>query len=83
MSDYTIVIEDAGRNLSAYVLDFDGCNAWGKTIKEVTKNLREAIESHIELMVEAGETIPEPLDLVGTERFAVRSSVSLRMPAND
>jgi predicted RNase H-like HicB family nuclease len=71
MREYTIVIEDAGSNLSAYVLDFDGCTTTGKTVEEIMVNMREAIESHIELMVEAGESIPEPLDLVGTPKIAV------------
>ena len=71
MREYTIVIEDAGSNLSAYVLNFDGCTTTGKTVEEIMVNMREAIESHIELMVEAGESIPEPLDLVGTPKIAV------------
>ena len=71
MREYTIVIEDAGPNLSAYVLDFDGCTTTGSTVEEVVKNMREAIESHLELMIEAGEAIPEPLDLVGTAKITV------------
>jgi len=71
MREYTIVIEDAGSNLSAYVLDFDGCTTTGKTVEEIMVNMREAIESHIELIVEAGESIPEPLHLVGKPKIAV------------
>ncbi len=71
MREYTIVIEDAGPNLSAYVLDFDGCTTTGRTVEEVVKNMREAIEAHLELMVASGEAIPEPLDLVGTTKIAV------------
>ena len=71
MREYTIVIEDAGPNLSAYVLDFDGCTTTGRTVEEVVKNMREAIESHLELMIEAGEAVPEPLDVVGTAKIAV------------
>ena len=71
MREYTIIIEDAGPNLSAYVLDFDGCTTTGKTVDEVVENMREAIACHIELMVESGEAIPEPLDLVGTTKIAV------------
>jgi len=71
MREYTIVIEDAGPNLSAYVLDFDGCMTTGTTVGEIVANMREAIESHIELMIESGEAIPEPLDLIGTAKIAV------------
>lgn len=71
MREYTIIIEDAGTNLSAYVLDFDGCTTTGNTVNEVVENMREAIASHIELMVESGEAVPEPLDFVGTTKIAV------------
>jgi predicted RNase H-like HicB family nuclease len=71
MREYTIVIEDAGSNYSAYVLDFDGCVSTGETVEEVIENMREAIEAHLELMVESGEEIPEPLGFVGTAKVAV------------
>ena len=57
MREYTIVIEDAGPNYSAYVLDFDGCTTTGATVEEVVTNTREAIVFHLELMREAGEEI--------------------------
>lgn len=71
--EYTIIIEDAGSNYSAYVLDFDGCTSTGGTVDEVTQNMREAIESHLELMAESGESIPELLDVVGTATIRIAS----------
>ncbi len=71
MREYSIVIEEAGSNLSAYVLDFDGCVRTGRTVEETMENMREAIEGHLQLIVEAGEEIPEPLSLVGTAKIAV------------
>ena len=71
MREYTIVIENAGPNYSAYVLDFDGCTTTGATIEEVVANMRDAIESHLELMLEAGEAIPEPIEFIGTAKVAV------------
>ncbi len=73
MREYTIVIEDAGSNYSAYVLDFDGCASTGRTVDEVTQNMREAIESHLELLAESGDPIPEPLDVVGTATIRIAS----------
>ena len=35
MTEYTIVIEDAGSNFSAYVVGLDGCVATGQTVEEV------------------------------------------------
>ena len=71
MSDYTVVIENGGQNFGAYVLDFDGCVSVGDTVEEVTQNIREAIQMHIELMVESGEEIPQPMEFVTTVRVPV------------
>jgi len=71
MKEYTIVIEDAGPNLSAYVLDFDGCTTTGKNVEEIKTNMREAIATHLELMIQGGEEMPEPIALEGTAKIAV------------
>ncbi len=60
MRRYAIVVEDAGSNLAAYVPDLPGCMATGESVEEVTRLIREAIEMHLEGMVEDGTPIPEP-----------------------
>jgi len=57
---YAIVIEKADSNYSAYVPDLPGCVATGATTEEAEKEIREAIEFHIEGMKEDGEAIPTP-----------------------
>lgn len=57
---YAIVIEKTENNYGAYVLDLPGCIATGATIAEVEKNIREAIEMHLDGMREDGEPIPPP-----------------------
>jgi predicted RNase H-like HicB family nuclease len=57
---YAIVIENAGTNYSAYVLDLPGCVATGATVAEAEQAIREAIELHIEGMREDGVPIPQP-----------------------
>jgi len=57
---YAIVIEKADSNYSAYVPDLPGCVATGVTTEEVEKEIREAIEFHIEGMKNDGETVPNP-----------------------
>ena len=57
---YAIVIEKADSNYSAYVPDLPGCVATGVTPEEAEKEIREAIEFHIEGMKEDGEAIPNP-----------------------
>jgi len=45
---YAIVIENAGRNYSAYVPDLPGCIATGSNVEETERAIREAIEIHLE-----------------------------------
>jgi predicted RNase H-like HicB family nuclease len=45
---YAIVIEAAQDNYSAYVPDLPGCVATGDTIDEAERQIREAIEFHLE-----------------------------------
>ena len=57
---YAVVIEKAQSNYSAYVPDLPGCVATGATTEEVEKEIREAIEFHIEGMRQDGEIVPQP-----------------------
>ena len=57
---YAIVIEKAKSNYGAYVPDLPGCVAVGKTIQEVERLIREAIDFHLEGLREDGVTIPKP-----------------------
>jgi predicted RNase H-like HicB family nuclease len=57
---YAVVIEKAPGNYSAYVPDLPGCVATGATPEEAQREIREAIEFHLEGMRDAGEPIPEP-----------------------
>lgn len=61
---YAIVIENAGANYSAYVPDLPGCIATGATIEECEKQIREAMEFHLEGLREDGLAVPEPASLV-------------------
>ena len=62
---YAVVIERAERNYSAYVPDLPGCVATGKTIAEVRREIREAIQFHLDGLREEGLSIPEPTSRVG------------------
>ena len=57
---YTVVIEKCPRNFSAYVPDLPGCIATGATRKEVVREIRQAIEFHIEDLREQGDRVPAP-----------------------
>ena len=56
---YAVVYEKTPNNYSAYVPDLPGCVATGATREEVERNIREAIELHLEGMRREGEAIPE------------------------
>jgi predicted RNase H-like HicB family nuclease len=60
MRRYAVVIEKAPGNYSAYVPDLPGCVATGATIEETEREIREAIEFHLEGLRDAGAQIPEP-----------------------
>jgi len=70
MTEFTIVIEDAGSNFAAYAPDVPGCIATGATVEEVTTTLREAIGEHLEFLREMGEEIPVPHSRVGVIQIA-------------
>jgi predicted RNase H-like HicB family nuclease len=60
MTTYTIIIEDAGSNLAAYVPDLPGCIGVADSVEEITELMREAIEFHIEGLRMSGEEVPQP-----------------------
>ena len=62
---YAIVIENAGPNYSAYAPDLPGCAATGATVEDVQREIREAIEFHLEGLREDGLPIPPPSSAVG------------------
>ena len=45
---------------SSYVPDLLGCVATANTREELLEEIREAIEFHIESMLQDGESIPDP-----------------------
>ena len=62
---YPIAIE-LGDDTHAYgvtVPDIAGCFSAGDTMEEALKNVREAIELHLEGLVEDGQEIPLPTDM--------------------
>jgi predicted RNase H-like HicB family nuclease len=70
---YTMIIEKGKNNYSAYLPDMPGCVTTGKTIEEIKERMREAIEMHIEGLLEDGLPIPEPnsqIEYIEVEKIA-------------
>lgn len=69
MYRFLIVIEKANGNYSAYCPDLPGCVATGKTREETERNMHEAVEMHVQGMIEDKMPIPESVTLA--EHIAV------------
>ncbi|QMS87814.1 type II toxin-antitoxin system HicB family antitoxin [Nostoc edaphicum CCNP1411] len=72
---YVVVIEKAEGNYSAYIPDLPGCVAVGETLEEVKQMIAEAIEFHIEGMLEDGLPIPEPTSIAHEVEVANYSKI--------
>ncbi len=55
-----VVVEQGAEGFGAYVPDLPGCVAAGESKDEVLALIREAVEVHVEAMLEDGEELPEP-----------------------
>jgi len=59
MYRFLVVIEKANNNYSAYSPDLSGCVATGTTREEIERNMHEAIELHVQGLIEDDLSIPE------------------------
>jgi len=60
MRRYLILIEPTATGFSAYSPDLPGCAATGETRDDVERNMRDAVELHVEGLRELGEPVPAP-----------------------
>ncbi len=63
MYRFLIIIEKANGNYSAYCPDLPGCVATGKTREETERNMYEAVQMHLQGMIEDKMAIPENIAL--------------------
>ena len=75
---YAVVIEKAANNYSAYIPDVPGCIATGPTIAETKRLLTEAIELHLESMVEDGQSIPAAETVTGQVEVHVPRATTVK-----
>ena len=69
MYRFLIIIEKTKNNYSAYCPDLPGCVATGKTREETELNMHEALEMHIQGMIE--DKMPIPASVTLAEYIAV------------
>jgi len=72
---FRVVIEPDEDVFHAYCPVLKGCHTWGHTYEEALKNLQEAVQCHVEALLQAGESVPtEPAqDVEASWELARRS----------
>ena len=71
MHRYTIIIEKAEGNYSAYCPDLPSCITTGATVEQTTQRMRETIEFHMKGLEKERMAIPEP----STEAVSIEVTV--------
>jgi len=73
MSEYqfTVVIEPDEQGYHAFVPALPGCHSFGDSVEEAQANILEAIEVHVESMLEDGEAVPAERNPVFITRLSV------------
>ena len=59
MEKYLVIIEKAKSNYSAFSPDVWGCVATGVTVEETLSQMKEALQMHLESMINDGDEIPK------------------------
>ncbi|MDQ1274446.1 type II toxin-antitoxin system HicB family antitoxin [Methanosarcina sp.] len=76
MHRFLVVIEKANNNYSAYSPDLPGCVATGSTREEAEKNIYEAIEMHVQGLLEDNLPIPKSESFAEYVAIAEKPSTS-------
>jgi len=58
---FTVIIEPDNDSYHAYVPALKGCHTFGDTLEEAQTNIVEAMQLHLESMLEDGEGLSEML----------------------
>ena len=70
---FEIVVEKEAEDAEylAYSPTLPGCTSNGKTIEEAKRNIREAIQEHLQSLLSHGQPIPQHEKLVHVEELTV------------
>jgi len=60
---YPAIVEAGEGTFGVYFPDLPGCVSAGRTIQEAALGAEEALQGHLQVMAEHGDTIPEPSDI--------------------
>ena len=76
---FLVLIEKGETSFGAYSPDLPGCVAVGDDEEEALHLMEEALQAHLELMVEDGDPLPE-VDLVRAEFVEVEVHTKVTTP---
>lgn len=68
---FTVIIEQDDGSYHAYVPALKGCHSFGDTLAEAQANIAEAMQLHLECMLEDGEEIPHDVSSLLIQRLPV------------
>lgn len=71
MINFTVVIEPDEQGFHAYVPVLPGCHTFADTIEQARLNILEAIELHVQSMIEDGEDVPVEREPIFITRLSV------------
>lgn len=71
--NFEVIIEkeEDGEGYAAYSPTLPGCFSNGRTIEEAKRNIREAIQQHLEMLQSKNAAIPQTERLVHVEEISV------------
>jgi len=76
MRRYIVIFEKSKDGYCAYVPDIPGCIAAGDSREETEKLIYEAIDAHLEYLIESGDEIPLPSTDAVSMTFAVDDAMT-------
>jgi predicted RNase H-like HicB family nuclease len=88
---FLVVYEHGKRNFAGFAPDVPGCISTGKSLAEMRRMMREALESHLQWMANDGDSLPIPktrsvefteedLSVSDPEHYFIVESLEIDMP---
>ena len=71
---FTVIIEPDNGSYHAYVPALKGCHTFGDTLEEAQANIVEAMQLHLESILEDGEEVPGDIGSLMIQRLTVAVS---------
>ena len=74
----TIIEPDEKNTFHGYAPSLPGCHTWGETIEETKRNLKEAIQCHIQGLLKDDEPVPIEKDTLEFFQIFTEKELNLK-----